>query len=90
MSRYVISANRLSDGLVVFYTSDGTWSENVDHAVVVDDAQSPELDAASAQGTEIVGAYAVEAEETDAGLRPVRMRERIRLNGPTIDFKRSA
>lgn len=90
MSRYLISANRLSDGLVVFYTPSGTWSEAVTDSALFDAEAPPELAQAAKDVGQIVGAYAVEVEETEDGLRPSRMRERIRLSGPTIDVKRSA
>jgi hypothetical protein len=90
MSRFLISANRLSDGLVVFYTAEGTWSEAVSDAVLYDEENPPQLAVAAKDVLEIVGAYTVEVEQSENGLRPLRVRERIRLSGPTIEVKRSA
>ncbi|GAB3127195.1 DUF2849 domain-containing protein [Novispirillum itersonii] len=85
MSRQIVSANRLTDGLVVFRTAAGTWSERVEDARVytAEDAEI-EVAAASREATVVVGAYAVDLEEQ--GSAPSRLRERIRATGPTIAY----
>lgn len=83
MSQQIITANRLSDGLVVFRAADGTWSELFTQAARFDeDAIANALTDASAEVTRVVGAYAVPLAD-DTGL-PARIRERIRLLGPSV------
>ena len=85
----VLTANRLSDGAVVFLDFDGVWVESLRGAVV---ARSPdEARALESRGTFdaarniIVEPYLVEMNESaDGGLTPVRFRERVRLAGPSM------
>ncbi|OSQ44887.1 DUF2849 domain-containing protein [Thalassospira alkalitolerans] len=88
MSLQVVTANRLDDGLVVFLTADGGWSENIDQARVADgkeagnallaEASVPELDII------IVGPYLIEVEQQDGGLVPTKYREILRTKGPSV------
>jgi hypothetical protein len=85
----VLTANRLSDGAVVFLDFDGVWVESLRGAVV---ARTPdEVRALESRGAFdaarniVVEPYLVEMHEaTDGGLTPVRFRERVRLGGPSI------
>ncbi len=82
----VITANRLSDGRVLWLGNG--WVENLAQArVVVGDAAAAAL--AEAQAAErarlVVGVYAAEVVETAAGPHPVTMKERIRAEGPSIE-----
>ncbi|MAZ32455.1 MULTISPECIES: DUF2849 domain-containing protein [Thalassospira] len=88
MSLQVVTANRLDDGLVVFLTADGGWSENIDQSRIADgkeagdallaEASVPELD------TVIVGPYLIEVEQQDGGLVPTKYREVLRTKGPSV------
>ena len=85
----VLTANRLSDGAVVFLDFDGVWVESLRGAVV---ARSPdEVRALESRGAFdaarniVVEPYLVEMHEAaDGSLTPVRFRERVRLGGPSI------
>ena len=84
----VLTANRLTDGVVVFLGNNGDWIEGIGHAVV---ARSPEearaLEAQGARDTArnvVVDAYLVEVREAADGLVPIRTRERVRVAGPSI------
>jgi hypothetical protein len=84
----VLTANRLHDGIVVFLGGDGVWVEDIDGAAV---ARSPEAaQELQAQGTRasarnlVVEPYLAEVRETGGRLLPVRQRERVRIDGPSI------
>jgi hypothetical protein len=84
----VLTANRLHDGLVVFLAADGAWVESIAGAAV---AGTPEeAQALQAQGTRasahnlVVDPYLAEVREIGGRLRPVRQRERVRVDGPSI------
>lgn len=87
---HVLTANRLSDGIVVFLTATSAWSEKIDEAVL---AREP-LAAAALQkrGVEfeetnlVTGAYLIEAERQGAAITPTHVRERIRACGPTVAY----
>jgi hypothetical protein len=86
---YIITANRLADGLVVFLAGDGRWSQNFAASELHKDDAGLEaaLEAALAdvRANRVVDPYAVEVAVVDAGADPVpaRLRERIRTSGPT-------
>lgn len=84
----IISANRLSDGAVVYLDFEGAWSESLTEAVV---AHSPdEVRALEDRGAHdaarniVVEPYLVEVREIDGRIVPVRERERVRAAGPSI------
>jgi Protein of unknown function (DUF2849) len=84
----VLTANRLHDGIVVFLGAEGDWVEAIEGALV---AHSPE----EAQGLQAQGArdsarnlvvepYLAEVREIGGRLLPVRQRERVRVDGPSV------
>jgi len=84
----VLTGNRLHDGLVVFLGGDGAWVEDIAGAVV---ARTPEeASALQAQGARdsalnrVVEPYLAEVREIAGRLLPVRQRERVRIDGPSI------
>jgi hypothetical protein len=85
-----ITANRLGDGLVVFLDPAGGWSLSIAEARLVSDG--PELDEANAYAKAqhdarvVVEPYPIDIEVVDGKPVPVRLRERIRAEGPTIAY----
>ena len=81
----VLTANRLSDGEVVYLAEDGAWVESIAGAQILTTAEEGE--AALAKGVEaernqiLVHAYLF---EITPDRRPVKMREIIRAAGPTV------
>jgi len=83
----VVTANRLSDGAVVYRAADGQWTTQFDEAAVVTTAPGAAdlLNAANAEGLIAVGAYVAPVRrEQNGAMQPGNLRESIRLNGPTI------
>lgn len=85
----VLTANRLSDGAVVFLDFDGVWLESLRGAVVArtpDEARALETRGAfDVARNVIVDANLIEVQEgPDGNLTPIRFRERVRLAGPSI------
>lgn len=82
---FVVTANALLEGAVVFLTADDRWSRSLVEAEILTDeahAQIRLLDASVRQG-EVVGPYLAEVVLGPDGPRPKEMREKIRLSGPT-------
>ncbi len=83
----VVTANRLTDGAVVYRTIEGRWSSDLEHAAVVTTvpAATELLVASVADDKAAVGAY-VAPVRLGAGGRyePGNLRESIRRAGPTI------
>jgi sulfite reductase (NADPH) hemoprotein beta-component len=84
----VVTANRLTDGVVVFQTADEGWSEDFNRAAVQADAQATAGALARAKEDEasniVVDPYAVAVEERNGHIAPKALREAIRAAGPTI------
>jgi uncharacterized protein DUF2849 len=84
----VITANRLTDGLVVFQTIDDSWTEDFICAAVLSDPQATASALARAKQDEanniVVDPYAIVVEERNGHLAPKALREAIRATGPTI------
>ncbi|MDQ0325506.1 sulfite reductase (NADPH) hemoprotein beta-component [Rhodopseudomonas julia] len=83
----VITANRLEDGAVVWLGASGRWLENIGEAKVFAPEQAAEGLAAAAEALsrqEIVGPEAIAVTQADGQIVPVRLRERIRAQGPSI------
>jgi hypothetical protein len=84
----VITANRLGDGIAVFMTRSGQWSENIDDAVLALEPQAAAaLEArarADEKATRVTGSYLIDAERIGGKVRAAHIRERIRTLGPTV------
>ncbi len=80
-----LTANRLIDGEVVFWT-DGHWVEQFPDGQLFadDDAAGPAaVDVALSQSTVVVEPYLIDVVEAPGGWAPVSYRERLRALGPT-------
>jgi hypothetical protein len=79
-----LTANRLTDGEVVFWAR-GRWVERFSDAELFEDDALAE--AAEAKGksqpTVVVDPYLIEVAPVDDGVAPVAYRERLRALGPT-------
>ncbi len=88
MSGKILTANRVNDGDVVFFTSDHQWSLRISDALFAEDEAVLELLEDQLRlaetGTEVTDAYVFDAEKFDGVLRPRHIRERIRTLGPTV------
>lgn len=90
MSDSIITANSLGDGLVVFLTAAGGWSNDIAAArVIAPDALADALVYAKAQHDAriVVEPYEIDVTVEDEVPVPVRLRERIRAaKGPTVAY----
>ena len=85
-SPVVITANRLSDGQVVWLGTGNAWMESLLQArVVAGDAAAEALAAGQAaeRAQLVVGVYAADVALTPQGVRALSQKERIRAGGPS-------
>ncbi len=79
----ILTANRLQDGLVIYLGKDG-WSADIDAALkAFNDEAAAALDyqgKQSARRNEVADPYLIDLDDDG----PVRWREEIRANGPTV------
>jgi hypothetical protein len=82
----IITANRLGDGRVVFLSKSG-WSQIISEALVLEGKEESEAALARAEAdaaeNRVVAPYAVDVRVDRGRPEPLRLRERIRLTGPT-------
>jgi hypothetical protein len=84
----VASANRLTDGVVVFLDDAGEWTQRLERAAVARDKRAGDilLERAKAEAFTVVDPYLVAVSEDDAGmLEPLSLREKIRVSGLTFE-----
>lgn len=88
MEQQVVSANRLSDGIVVYLMPDGGWSEWISQSAIASGEDAAEALLAQARQAEadriVVEPYLIEVAEIDGEVRPVRYRELVRATGPSV------
>lgn len=83
-----LTANRLSDGIVVYLTADDRWSESLQDADVAEGKDAGDAllarAAPSVDRNEVVEPYLFEVSREDEGIRAASVRETIRQAGPTV------
>ena len=84
----ILTGNSLGEGLVVFQLPGGGWTLDINNAEVL---ETPEALAhatsranTDAAANRVVEPYAIEVTRQGARLVPVRLREQIRAEGPTV------
>ena len=84
----VVTANRTSDGVVIWRTHAKDWSVDLADAAIVRtaDAARALLGEAVADDLGAIGAYIAPVEEKDGKVAPGNLRERIRVKGLTIEL----
>ena len=86
-----ITANRLTNGAVLFLTATETWSEKMTDAGVATDQPTEDkmlkAGLASAEAQYVVDPYVVPLIEGQDEISPVDRRERIRGTGPTVQLE---
>ena len=85
----MVTANRASDGVVIYRTAQQGWSAALSDAAIVrtsDEARTL-LTEANADDVGAIGAYIAPVDiRTDGVIGPGNLREQIRSNGLTIDI----
>jgi hypothetical protein len=85
----MVTANRASDGVVIYRTAQQGWSATLSDAAIVrtsDEARTL-LTEANADDVGAIGAYIAPVDiRTDGVVEPGNLREQIRSNGLTIDI----
>ncbi|WGJ13937.1 DUF2849 domain-containing protein [Methylocapsa sp. D3K7] len=86
----VITANRLTDGIVVYVGHDGAWTGQLDEAKLFACKAEAETGLAAARDDAkrnlVVEPCLVDVTDEAGGWRPLTLRESIRALGPTVDF----
>jgi hypothetical protein len=90
MTDKVLTANRLTDGIAVWLDANGQWTESLQDALVARHEEAvASLEAIGKRdfaGNQVVDVAVIDVQEQDGKLWPVRLRERIRAQGPTMEY----
>ncbi|MGX5665987.1 DUF2849 domain-containing protein [Rhizobium daejeonense] len=90
MAQKVLTANRLGDGIAVWLDANGQWTEKLQDAFVARHAEAiaalEEAGRQSFASNIVLDVNVIDVEEKDGVLWPLRLRERIRAEGPTIPY----
>jgi hypothetical protein len=84
----VVTANRLTDGAVIYRAAVGGWTTRLDAAAVVTTAQDAKnlLAQVSTDKNNVIDPYIAPVEIIEGRIGPGNLRERIRVEGPTFDL----
>ncbi|MEM7072947.1 MAG: DUF2849 domain-containing protein [Pseudomonadota bacterium] len=83
----ILTGNHVLEGHILYWTGKG-WDQQFAHALVSDDAESLEARLREYEACNLVtGCYLIAVARDEYGhWQPVKMRERARLRGPSIDY----
>ncbi len=83
----ILTANRLTDGAAVWLCRDHSWCTSISNAELAGDEVTEEklvrAGRAALAKNEVVDVNLIDVELVDGAVRPKRLRERIRVGGPT-------
>jgi hypothetical protein len=86
----VLTANRLADGIAVWLDASGEWTTSLQQALVARHAEAvaalEEIGRKSYAENKVVDVNVVDVQEAKGTLWPLRLRERIRAAGPTMEY----
>ena len=78
----ILTGNDLKTGDVVWWTGTG-WSRHVSDAAEIGE-NAPDIMARERAARAVNDCYVVDAEQTENGILPVHIKERVRATGPTV------
>ena len=83
-----VTANRLSDGVVVYLTQKDEWSPFLNHADIANQEDAQDLLARGQKASHLasIDPYLFEITKDKGEIRAVSQREKIRTQGPSVDF----
>ena len=82
----IITANELISGATVYFLGDGKWGANIDRARIFSTSESDLRNRVIGRAQELGRLLSIEFEPVNVEngrVRPTRLRERIRAEGPT-------
>lgn len=83
-----VTANRLTDGAVVFFAAERGWSDRLAAAAIATSTEAGQRLLAAAEADvracKVVEPYLIDVRTDDGRIEPLRYRERIRVLGPSI------
>jgi sulfite reductase (NADPH) hemoprotein beta-component len=89
-----VTANRLTDGAVVYLLANETWSSALEHAALAGSEEAAQrllsFAAAASERAIVVNPYLIAVSVEADGVHPTSLRERIRRAGPSASVLSAA
>ena len=86
----LITANRLIDGEVVWFSNQNSWVNDLNKAKVIENAEELakafQVAEEAVADQQIIEPYAVNVQRVDGIIKPTSMKEKIRAHGPSIQL----
>ncbi|MBA3449282.1 MAG: DUF2849 domain-containing protein [Pseudaminobacter sp.] len=83
----ILTANRLTDGEAVWFSTGYDWAETIDSSEIASDKAGEEkleaIGKAAFLDNQVLDVELIDVQLVDGTILPVRLRERIRASGPT-------
>ncbi len=90
MADKVLTGNRLTDGIAVWLNAAGEWTEKLQEALVARHAEAvkslEEIGSRDFAANLVLDVNVIDVTEVNGRIRPLRLRERIRAEGPTMEY----
>lgn len=82
----ILTANRLEDGIVIYFTGEG-WSADIEHSLVSWDGDFLiNLGEKTIVKENVIGLDTIKIQPDESCIKPMEMREKIRSIGPSIAY----
>ena len=86
----LITANRLIDGEVVWFSNQNSWVNDLNKAKVIENAEelarALQMAEEAVADQQILEPYAVDVQRVNDRIEPISMKEKIRAHGPSIQL----
>jgi hypothetical protein len=82
----VLTANRLTDGVAVWLNANGEWVTSLVARHAEAEAALEAIGKQAYADNKVVDVNLIDVQETGGKLWPLRLRERIRAEGPTMEY----
>ncbi len=86
----VLTANRLSDGEAIWFAGERGWSRRIEDAQAANDADGEArlaaIGADASARNEVIDVNLIDVTLAEGRLAAVKLREKIRAAGPTINY----
>jgi len=91
MNHYIITGFATKDGHPIYLLANNAWTEQFSEALTIPGKEQGEklLEQAQSNALHVCDPYLIEVHIGENGPEPTSLRERIRANGPTVQYKSS-
>lgn len=90
MTAKILTANRLTDGISVWMSASGEWETSISAGLIARHEEAVEalvgIGVRAQAENRVIDVAVIDVEDTPEGPRALRLRERIRAHGPSVEY----